>query len=560
MTSATEATSPTAAETEARAAIEEIVGLPDAGSPTSSTSSPDEYWTTSNLREAVPGAQTPLNWTTWSRVTERASRAAAYRIGAFARSELRSPPLERDRFIRAFHGRAAIDIAYMAKVGDRMPGTTGAEVLETTFGPVPEGFAFDPTRRRYPMIALRLPYEFGTIPRRLRKLAADNERWWRESVAGVDSLGHELLLALFRDSIRRFDHAMELQVVGIISVMQPVYNAVSQTVEAAGAGDVSTLTGASGGAEMAVIRDIWEASRGRIGVAEVVRRHGFHGPAEGEIESRVWRENEEPLRRMVERYAERDESEDPAVREAERRRKHAASENELLAALPRAKRPGARLLLRFARERLPMRGVGKRAFLQALDVARASARRIGAELAAAGVLAEPEDVFYLTASEVVEPPDGARELIAERRRVRAGQQRIELPVDFKGDPEPVPAAASADPADVREADGPISGLGVSSGVAEATARVVTNPDFAEVEPNEVLVAATTDPSWSSIMFISSALVMDSGGALSHAAVVARELEIPCVVNTLDGTKRIRTGDRVRVDGDAGTVEVVTRAA
>ena len=73
----------------------------------------------------------------------------------------------------------------------------------------------------------------------------------------------------------------------------------------------------------------------------------------------------------------------------------------------------------------------------------------------------------------------------------------------------------------------------------------------------MLVAETTDPSWSSIMFISSALVMDSGGALSHAAVVARELEIPCVVNTHTGTKRIRTGDRVRVDGDAGTVEILT---
>jgi len=74
-----------------------------------------------------------------------------------------------------------------------------------------------------------------------------------------------------------------------------------------------------------------------------------------------------------------------------------------------------------------------------------------------------------------------------------------------------------------------------------------------------LIAPTTDPSWSSILFVSAALVVDIGGVLSHAAVVARELEIPCVVNTRDGTSVVRTGDRVRVDGRAGTVEILERA-
>jgi pyruvate,water dikinase len=104
----------------------------------------------------------------------------------------------------------------------------------------------------------------------------------------------------------------------------------------------------------------------------------------------------------------------------------------------------------------------------------------------------------------------------------------------------------------------ITGTGVSRGVVEGFARVVTDPSFADVEPDEVLIAPTTDPSWSSIMFISSALVVDMGGALSHAAVVARELRIPCVVGTRDGTRSLRTGDWVRVDGTAGTVEVLAR--
>ena len=85
------------------------------------------------------------------------------------------------------------------------------------------------------------------------------------------------------------------------------------------------------------------------------------------------------------------------------------------------------------------------------------------------------------------------------------------------------------------------------------------PDFAEVETDEILVTPTTDPSWSSIMFISAGLVVDIGGAMSHAAVVARELGIPCIVNCLHGTELINTGDIIRIDGAAGTIEIVERA-
>ena len=104
----------------------------------------------------------------------------------------------------------------------------------------------------------------------------------------------------------------------------------------------------------------------------------------------------------------------------------------------------------------------------------------------------------------------------------------------------------------------ISGLGVSAGVAEGRVRVVVDPSFAEVEPGEVLVTSTTDPSWASIMFLSSALIVDIGGPLSHAAVVARELGVPCVVNTRTGSSVLRTGDVVRVDGNTGSVEILDR--
>jgi pyruvate,water dikinase len=102
----------------------------------------------------------------------------------------------------------------------------------------------------------------------------------------------------------------------------------------------------------------------------------------------------------------------------------------------------------------------------------------------------------------------------------------------------------------------VTGLGVSGGVVEGMVRVLLDPEFDDVEPDEVLVAPTTDPSWASVLFLCQALVVDIGGHLSHAAIVARELGIPCVVDTRDGTRRLRTGDLVRVDGTAGRVEIV----
>ena len=85
-----------------------------------------------------------------------------------------------------------------------------------------------------------------------------------------------------------------------------------------------------------------------------------------------------------------------------------------------------------------------------------------------------------------------------------------------------------------------------------------DPADAEIEDGDILVARTTDPSWVSLMFLSSALVVDIGGLMSHAAVVARELGIPCVMNTGTGTSALRTGDIVRVDGSVGTVDVIAR--
>jgi pyruvate,water dikinase len=98
----------------------------------------------------------------------------------------------------------------------------------------------------------------------------------------------------------------------------------------------------------------------------------------------------------------------------------------------------------------------------------------------------------------------------------------------------------------------LTGMAASPGRVTATARVLLDP-FDDFEPGDILVAKTVDPGWAPVLSCAGAVVLDIGGVMSHGAVVARELGIPCVVNVKAGTEVVRTGATVTVDGSTGEV-------
>lgn len=522
--------------------------------PLHNASKSDESWTTTNVGEAIPGIATPLTWSIWGYVTESALRGGAAEIGALSGAERSVPCRPEDRYVRVFYGRPAMQAQFLAHVGDRMPGTTGREVVRDLFGRVPDGLTFAPTRRRYLAIAIKLPAVFVGAPGSVRCLAAQTEPWWTSSIARVDQLDRDAASRLLCEAAHRLDEAVTLQAAVLLGVVTPLYNALSSLVEDTGIGDTAILSG-TGGAEIAVVTDIWRAAHGEIGLNDVIRSHGFHGPGEGELNNAVWREDPAPLCLMIAEYSQRDPDADPRLQGRIRELQREDVTHQLLSALPIYKRPAAALLLRLAAQRILLRGVAKRAFLQSLDVTRASARRLGNILAGEGLIDDADDAFYLTMQELTGslPPD-VRDLVRRRREFRREYQGLELPSDWTGTPVPR-RLDGLGPVDV---GGSLNGIGVSPGVTEGRARVLTEPFFDDVEPDEILVTPFTDPSWSSVMFISSALVVDIGGALSHAAVVARELGIPCVVNTRNGSRMLKTGDFIRVDGGRGVVEILCR--
>ena len=519
-------------------------------------SDPGSYWSTANVAEAMPGVLTPLGWSFWGPSCERSTRRAFHLVGALPARDIAEPNRTEDRFLNIFYGRVAASVDFLTRIGDAMPGTSGATIAAQLLGQVPPGFVSQPSRRRWPIVAARFPVTFFRMPPATVRARAATAEWWSGELARTPQLGPAEARRQFAAARDRFEENLTLQTVTVLGCVQPVYDQLSRLATAAGVDGATLMSGLGSHDETAMVEDLWAVSRGWLDLDGFLARHGYHGPNEGEISSRVWREDPAPVLQLIDGYRSAADDSDPSRNEELRAEERRRTVSEFLAALPASRRPQARLVLRLAAQRLPLRGVGKAAFLQALDVMRAAARHLGTHLTDAGSLDQPDDVFFLTAPELLgESPQPARDVIAERQERQRHYGTLRIPDAFQGVPEPLTAADDADagpPVDV------VTGTGASPGVAEGRVVVVTGPCAPDFEPGDILVAHTTDPSWASIMFLAQALVVDVGGLLSHAAVVGRELGVPCVMGTGNGTRALRTGDICRVDGAAGTVQVLTR--
>jgi phosphoenolpyruvate synthase/pyruvate phosphate dikinase len=104
--------------------------------------------------------------------------------------------------------------------------------------------------------------------------------------------------------------------------------------------------------------------------------------------------------------------------------------------------------------------------------------------------------------------------------------------------------------------GALAGLPVSAGVVEGRARVLLDLAEADLQPGDILVTASTDPSWTPLFLSVAGLVTEVGGLMTHGAVIAREYGLPAVVGVVDATRRILDGQRIRVHGTEGYVELL----
>lgn len=208
-----------------------------------------------------------------------------------------------------------------------------------------------------------------------------------------------------------------------------------------------------------------------------------------------------------------------------------------------------------------MREAPKFFAIRMLNIIRQGLLQSGQELVESGLLEQPDDLFFLTIRELdelhesnVHPLTRALQLrIAERR---ANYQREHLR-------KQIPRVLLSDGRTYYEGvrapegqEGAIIGDPVSPGQVEGTARVILDPHSSQLAPGEILVCPGTDPAWTPLFLTASGLIMEVGGMMTHGSVVAREFGIPAVVGVHQATERIKTGQRLRVNGSTGEITLI----
>jgi len=185
--------------------------------------------------------------------------------------------------------------------------------------------------------------------------------------------------------------------------------------------------------------------------------------------------------------------------------------------------------------------------------------RVGGRLAREGVIDRPHDVLYLRRNEVpdlIRSPEDRRAVVSARK-VEHERWRAVTPPAKIGKPSDSESSGRFGGARfAKEDDAIVRGTGASAGIVSGPARIVLGPDdFERVRPGDIIVAPSSNPSWVPLFTIAGGLVTNTGGVLSHAAVVAREFALPAVVGTGDATTRIADGQMLELDGTTGFVRL-----
>jgi len=189
-------------------------------------------------------------------------------------------------------------------------------------------------------------------------------------------------------------------------------------------------------------------------------------------------------------------------------------------------------------------------------------RQLGSRLHSDRQLEASNDIFYLTLDEVLESAktQNLKTLVAARKAEFGTYHASDPPPDRFTTRGPLHRHETfASDALIPSRTSDLQGIGACSGIVRGPVRVVTNPRAATLLPGEILVATQTDPGWVVLFPAASGLLVERGSLLSHSAIVARELNLPCIVSLTNITRTLKTGDHIEMNGRTGQVTLLSRS-
>jgi pyruvate,water dikinase len=520
--------------------------------------------TRANVGEVLPDPVTPLTWSTVGAFLERAFRDVARAAGLLPRE---APP-----FLVLYRRRLYLNLSLCVDVAAGLPGVSpdAAEALLLGGGsgagalPSPSVSALG-VLARLVVLGARLPARVEAAARAVDALSAAPagdpadehglvERLDRFAATGYGVAGAHVAvsgscgfrLALLARLLDRFRPGATAERVNRLLAGLPDVPSVApalamEALAAEAARRPSWLAWLRAGPSplAAAPADLGERLRAFLDL------FGHRSVAEGELLSSAWEDDPEAPLRALRALAETRE-------DASSRRRAAAAatrdadEEALLAGAGLFARPLLRWALEGARNSVRERERTKELSVRLVHYGRRAARAAGRRLVARGRILREDDVFFLTIGELRRALLGeapSRALVARRRRRHEREGSLDAPreVDLEG-----PAAAGVPSLAWR-------GTGVSAGVGAGPARVLLPGEPLRLEAGEVLVAPVLDAAYGPLLAASAGAAAEIGGLLSHGAVVARELGVPCVVDVRGITANVRNGEPLVVDGGSGLV-------
>jgi pyruvate,water dikinase len=294
---------------------------------------------------------------------------------------------------------------------------------------------------------------------------------------------------------------------------------------------------------------------------------GYRGPSEWDLGADSWETRPELALGLVDRLRTLEDEASPAARQGDQERQRAeatAKALEILGGNAEALQT-FELAVASARRFGAWRERAKTNCIKVLHEARMALTELARRLHAEGHLETPQQLFMATDDELdilIAEPDALKERLATREKEWHRLAGLDIPtfLDSRQGVRPLDEIPRKEEVDVEiaKAGDVLQGGPASAGVARGRARIVRDTaSISEFQPGEVLVAPQTDPSWTPLFMVSSAVVVDVGAMGSHAMIVSRELGIPCAAGVTNATRRIPDGAEVQVDCSTGRVTILS---
>jgi pyruvate,water dikinase len=554
-------------------------------------------YTRGNIGEILPGLVTPLTWSYAGANLEAAFRRTPLEAGLF------HPPPDLEFLVLGyFYGRMYLNLSFFREMAERMPGTSPEAVDEELLGvrrrehagrslgqmlklrSWRQNLGLAPQLLR---LALFLDRDLATLRRRVQdylqeEKVKDPTRFTPDQLAGEIGASAASIQrtyvhitvsefsAVYFDVLRQLTKRWLDDPEGMLAAR--CLTGVQEMVSARPAAEIhrlaqmvreqpelSRLFEQWGDEE--ILARIQEARQGPVRSLALAWKNfldefGYRGVSEAEISIPTWGEDPTQVLAHLRNCLRAGEGPGPEAARRRQEEEQAKATAEVYRRLSFWKGWLFRRVLARARKYTAAREEVKSYLVRLNYHKRKYYREIGNRLVAQGRLEQMEDIYFLLASELKaaiqgrEPDEPLRARVRRRRAGFARCKNYDAPHVFLRRDLPWPPRREAVDAKAEK----LLGIGVSPGWYRGPARVVLDPrQTLAIAPGEVLVAPVTDVGWTPLFLHAGALVVDVGGLLSHGSVVAREYGIPAVVNVKNGTRLIRTGDLVTVDGKAGEV-------